>query len=222
MAIQSGTTHVLVKVKSKFTQNFEKMIAMANLHVGTKVNPADYVNIVGEIVAVPRSVAKRHDLKGFSPADMQVGDQAIFSYQVIYDLEELPSGQYKYHNQLNYKAMEVFRADVSQIFAVIRGGEIIMVNGYVMLQDISKPSSLVLVTQKRMTPNAVSATVSAIGNPLTTSRPIEVAAGDTVYLDHRKIQHYQINDKKFGIVQQRHIYAVEQPKKPFKYEYQTV
>jgi co-chaperonin GroES (HSP10) len=138
-----------------------------------------------------------------------VGDQAIFSYQVIYNLEELLNGKFKYLNQLNYKKDEVFLADITNIFAVIRDEEIIMVNGYVMLQDISEPSKLILVTQKRVTPNAVSATVVAIGNPLTNQKPIDVQPTERVLLDFRKIQHYQINDKKFGIVQQRHIYGVE-------------
>ena len=209
MAFKSGTTNVIVKVKSKFTQTFDKMIAMANLYQGSQVNPADYVNIVGEVVAVPRSVKKRMDYEGFSPKDIQVGDQAIFSYQVIYNLEELLNGKFKYLNQLNYKKDEVFLADITNFFAVIRDEEIIMVNGYVMLQDISEPSKLILVTQKRVTPNAVSATVVAIGNPLTNSKPIDVSPLDKVLLDFRKIQHYQINDQKFGIVQQRHIYAVE-------------
>ena len=209
MAFKSGTTNVIVKVKSKFTQTFDKMIAMANLYQGSQVNPADYVNIVGEVVAVPRSVKKRMDYKGFSPKDIQVGDQAIFSYQVIYNLEELLNGKFKYLNQLNYKKDEVFLADITNIFAVIRDEEIIMVNGYVMLQDISEPSKLILVTQKRVTPNAVSATVVAIGNPLTNQKPIDVQPTERVLLDFRKIQHYQINDKKFGIVQQRHIYGVE-------------
>lgn len=209
MAFKSGTTNVIVKVKSKFTQTFDKMIAMANLYQGSQVNPADYVNIVGEVVAVPRSVKKRMDYEGFSPKDIQVGDQAIFSYQVIYNLEELLNGKFKYLNQLNYKKDEVFLADITNIFAVIRDEEIIMVNGYVMLQDISEPSKLILVTQKRVTPNAVSATVVAIGNPLTNQKPIDVQPTERVLLDFRKIQHYQINDKKFGIVQQRHIYGVE-------------
>jgi co-chaperonin GroES (HSP10) len=209
MAFKSGTTNVIVKVKSKFTQTFDKMIAMANLYQGSQVNPADYVNIVGEVVAVPRSVKKRMDYEGFSPKDIQVGDQAIFSYQVIYNLEELLNGKFKYLNQLNYKKDEVFLADITNIFAVIRDEEIIMVNGYVMLQDISEPSKLILVTQKRVTPNAVSATVVAIGNPLTNQKPIDVQVNEKVLLDFRKVQHYQIKDQKFGIVQQRHIYAVE-------------
>jgi len=206
---KSGSTTVILKVKSKFTQNFDKMIAMANLYQGSQVNPADYVNIVGEVVAVPRSVKKRMDYEGFSPKDIQVGDQAIFSYEVIYNLEELQNGKFAYKNQLNYKKDEVFLADITNIFAVIRDEEIIMVNGYVMLQDISEPSKLILVTQKRVTPNAVSATVVAIGNPLTNQKPIDVQANEKVLLDFRKVQHYQINDQKFGIVQQRHIYAVE-------------
>jgi co-chaperonin GroES (HSP10) len=205
----SGTTYVLLTVKSKFTQDFDKMIGMANLNPASRVNPADYVNIVGEIVAVPRSIAQRKDLKGYSTQDLQVGDTALFSYQVIYNIQELPDGKFLFRNQLNYKNLEVFRAGISQIFAVIRDGQIIMVNGYVMLDNISEPSRLVLATSKRMTPNAVSANVTAIGNPLTTSRPIEVEMGQTVYLDHKKIQHYTYKDMKFGIVQQRHIYAAE-------------
>jgi len=206
---KSGSTTVILKVKSKFTQNFDKMIAMANIYQGSQVNPADYVNIVGEVVAVPRSVKKRMDYEGFSPKDIQVGDQAIFSYEVIYNLEELQNGKFSYKNQLNYKKDEVFLADITNIFAVIRDEEIIMVNGYVMLQDISEPSKLILVTQKRVTPNAVSATVVAIGNPLANQKPIDVQTNEKVLLDFRKVQHYQINDQKFGIVQQRHIYAVE-------------
>jgi co-chaperonin GroES (HSP10) len=181
---------------------------MANLNPASKVNPADYVNIVGEIVAVPRSIAQRKDLIGYSTEDLRVGDVAIFSYQVIYNIKEMPDGKPLYRNQLNYKESEVFRADISQIFAVIRDEQIIMVNGYVMLDTISEPSRLVLVTSKRVTPNAVTANVTAIGKPLTTSRPIEVEMGQTVYLDHKKIQHYTYNDMKFGIVQQRHIYGV--------------
>ena len=100
---KSGTTFALLKFKSKFAQHFDKMIAMANLHPGTTVNPADYVNIVGEVVAVPRSVKKSRDYKGFTPKDIQVGDQAIVSYAVIYSLEELSNGKTKYLNQLNYK-----------------------------------------------------------------------------------------------------------------------
>ena len=106
---KSGSTYVLLRVKSKFTQHFDKMIAMANLHQGTQVNPADYVNIVGEVVAVPRSVNKRMDFVGFSPKDIQVGDQAIFSYSVIYNIEELGDGKMKFLNQLNYKK-EIGRA----------------------------------------------------------------------------------------------------------------
>ena len=206
---KSGSTYVLLRVKSKFTQHFDKMIAMANLHQGTQVNPADYVNIVGEVVAVPRSVNKRMDFVGYSPKDIQVGDQAIFSYSVIYNIEELGDGKMKYLNQLNYNKNELFRADITQIFAVIRDGKITMVNGYVMLTKISEPSKLVLVTAKRINPNAVSATVAAIGNPLENQQPIDVNMGEKVLLDYRKIQHYQIKDQKFGIAQQRHIYAVE-------------
>jgi co-chaperonin GroES (HSP10) len=206
---KSGSTTVILKVKSKFTQTFDKMIAMANLFQGSQVNPADYVNNVGEVVAVPRSVRKRMDYKGYSAEGIQVGDTAIFSYEVIYNIEELPDGAFKYKNQLNYKKDEVFLADITDIFAVIRDNQIIMINGYVMIQDISEPSKLILVTQKRVTPNAVSATVIAVGKSLEHQKPIDIQPTERVLLDFRKVQHYQINDQKFGIVQQRHIYAVE-------------
>jgi hypothetical protein len=173
------------------------MIAMANLFQGSQVNPADYVNNVGEVVAVPRSVKKRMDYKGYSAEGIQVGDTAIFSYEVIYNIEELPDGAFKYKNQLNYKKDEVFLADITDIFALIRDNQIIMINGYVMIQDISEPSKLILVTQKRVTPNAVSATVIAVGKSLEHQKPIDIQPTERVLLDFRKVQHYQINDQKF-------------------------
>lgn len=195
----SGTNNVLIKVKTKYIKNFENMVRAANLNPASQVNPADYVQIVGEVIAVPRQICKRPDYAGYTTEGIKVGDTAIFSYQVIYDFNELAGGGKEHRNQVIYKEDEFWLADIRQVFAVIRNNEILPINGYVLISEPEPPSKLIMPTLKRVNPKASAATVIA------TPRNLGFWKGDNVFVDFRKVAVYQLGEKKFGVLQKRHV-----------------
>jgi co-chaperonin GroES (HSP10) len=187
-------------------ENVYNMIRRANLNPGSQVNINDYVNIVGRVVAVPRSVCKRMDYKGFSAADVQVGDRLLFSYLVVGEIEELEGGEARHKNSVVIKGKEYFLCDVRQAFAVIRGEEIIMLNDYVMISPPNPPVSLILPAYDRKVRKWVAkAAIQAVGR----QNKVKFSGGEEVYVDFAKTQHYKLQDSKFGIIESKYIYAAE-------------
>ena len=210
MAIEGAVNNVIVTIEKRMIADLYNAIRMANMTPEGHVNPADYVNIIGTVVALPRSVCKRPDYAGFSTKDLRVGDTIIFSYQVVFSMDEGENGEAVHTNAFFYEGKEYWKVDVQQIFAAIRGNEIIMINGYVMLQEVHAPSQIILLSDesKKMV-RASKSFLSHIGNNLDGKKNVRAAQGDTVYIDFRKAQHYKIGERPIAIVRQKDIYAVE-------------
>lgn len=205
MVIESAVNDIIVQVNGTLQESFHNMIARANLNPGTQVNPNDYVNIVGRVVSVPRSVCKRMDYKGFKIHDLEVGDRLIFSYMVIGSLTELIGGDFSHTNSVVIKGKEYWRCDIRHAFAVIKSdGEIKMLNDYVMITPPQPPTKLFLpTTTNKVKKWAVEASVEAIGRQNINS----FALGETVLVDYKKVQHYKMKDSVFAIIESRHIYG---------------
>jgi co-chaperonin GroES (HSP10) len=197
---------LVVKVKTKYHKDFGNMIKRANLNPGSQINPADYVQIMGEVVSVPEFISTRRDYKGYTADDIYPGDTAIFRYDVIYDLvQQEPDAEPIYKNMVWFKGEEYFLADIQKVFGVIRAGEIIMVNGYCMLEEMSNPLGLILPLYLKNLIQGATAKLTHIGRNLSHLKPISAQPGDTVFYDPRILQTYEINNKKFGIIQQSRI-----------------
>jgi co-chaperonin GroES (HSP10) len=207
--IQSPVNNVIVKVKTKYIGNISKILQLSAIQNGSSVDSVDLVNIMGEIVSLPRTVSDYIGYKGFSTKDMQVGDTAIFSYSVIHDFV-IPEEDADpiYRNRFMYKGEEYFLADVTKVFGVIRDGEIIMVNGYVMASEFSE-SSFVLPASLKKIKKAAETNVMHIGYPKTEDSNIDIDNGDKIYFNSITAQKYQINQKPFSIIQQNKIFGKE-------------
>lgn len=205
--IQSPYNNVIVKVKTKYIKNISSIMKMAAIQQGSSVEMADLVNIIGEVVSVPRSIdEKRREYKGFSSSDIKVGDTAIFSHSVIFEFgNTAPEEDPIFKNEFWFKGQTYFTADITRIFAVIRDGKIRMQNGYVMLEEMEKPALIILSQATKRSISAASAIVSHIGKNLSHLHRIEAEVGDTVYFNPNKVQLYQINEKPFGIISQSQI-----------------
>lgn len=204
--IQCPLNKVVVQVETKYHKNFSNMVKRANMNPGSQINPADYVQLLGKVISVPKAISTRLDYTGFNTNDIYPDDTAIFRYDVIFDFIENPDGDKPlYKNMIWFKGQEYFMADIQKIFGVIRAGEIIMVNGYCMIENMTAPSALILPQHLKNVIQASSATLTHIGKPLTHMRAIGAQPGDTVYFNPSVVQNYEINGKKFGIVSQRHI-----------------
>lgn len=199
--------NIYVKVKTKYHRQFSEMFKRSALQNGATIDQTDYVNIIGEVVSVPTSISMKREYRGFSVRDVRVGDIAIFSYEVISEMVqkgEMDDPIYK--NLVFYKGEEYFAVDVTRLFAVIRDGVILMQNGYVMLEQMSKPP-LILMSQNTKKMNAAaSGVVTNIGK-----NQFGVEQFDKVFYSPNKIQAYEINEKKFGIIRMRDVLGKEIP-----------
>lgn len=204
----SPINNVIVQVDQKWVGHFTDILRASQINPANQLNPADLVNIVGTVVTVPQSISKRADYKGFTMEDIRVGDTAIFRYDVIYSFLKMPEGcDPVYKNQIFYRGQSYWAVDIHKLFAVIRNGRIIMVNGYCMIEDMSVPSALILPQHMKRLMQAGQAVLTQIGKNLSHLSTLPIEPGDMVFYDPRVVQNYEIKGKKFGIISQRHIFG---------------
>lgn len=191
---------VVVTVDTKYVRNFTSILKMAAIQNNTSIEPADYVNIIGKVVSVPKSVSNKRDYAGFSANGLLPGDTVIFSHMVIYDFAQLdPEAEPIYRNCVWYGGKEYFLADITHIFAAIRNDKLYMQNGYVMVTDMQTPPKIILSATTKRNITAYEATVSNV------EPGVDYCMGDTIYYNPNKLQLYQINGKPFGILRGRDV-----------------
>lgn len=201
--IQSAANKIIIKVKSKYAKNFSDLVTRAALAQGATVHLEDLVTNVGEIVSLPRVVHDYGRYKGFSTKDLKVGDTAIFSFHVIYDhfLRE-PDEPQVHKNRISYHGQEFWQCDISHLFGIIRGEDIVMVNGYVMAAPFLESKIILQPTDAKICTHSA---ILHIGNSKEGSPNLKLKRGDTIYFNPIHAQKYQINDKPFIILQQHQI-----------------
>lgn len=202
---QSPLNNVVVQVSHKYHKDFTNIQKRAAMNPGSQINGAEFVNIYGKVISVPLAISDRKDYEGFVTNDIYPDDVAIFRYDVIYDFVPSEGGEVVYKNMVWLNGKEYFMADIQKVFGVIRAGEIIMVNGYCMIENMSNPSALILPQHLKNVIQVASATLTNIGRNRTNMKRIKAQAGDVVFYNPNVVQTYEINGKKFGILSQRHI-----------------
>jgi co-chaperonin GroES (HSP10) len=207
--IQAPFNKVIVQPKTKYISHISDIMKRSAIQNGATVDPADIVNIVGEIVSIPQHISDTPDYQGYTTNNLEIGDIAIFSFKVIYDLIiKQENGEPVYKNLIKYNGKEFFSCDIRNLFGVIRGEEIIMVNGNVMLEEYEK--DMIIMSQSlRKHKKAKSSRIIHIGESKTHIPVINAKQGDLVFFNADKAQHYQINNKKFIILQQDKILGKE-------------
>ncbi len=205
--LETPTNNIIVKVKTKYIGNISDIMRVSAIEHGSSVDSVDLVNIMGEVVGLPRTIqVDKINYKGFSSENIQVGDTAIFSYNIIHDFKIDENGEQVYKNRFSYQGQEYFVADITKIFAVIRNEEIIMLNGFTMLGEF-KESSLIIPQALKRIKKASETVVMHIGFPKTIEKNIDIQSEDTIYFPATSAQKYQINGKKFTILQQNKIFG---------------
>lgn len=201
--IQSAFNNCYIKVKYTSQKSKTEIAIAASMEHDSSVNLMDYITITGEVVSIPKKIETSEHDNGYSTKDIRVGDTAIFSYYVVGDLV-IKNGEHQHKNLVYFKGQQLFRASIDNIFGVIRDGEIIMINGYVMIEDFT-PSKLILPSYLKSLITASKSTLLYIGNPKENETPITAKQNDTVYFNPYIVQRYNIGDKKFCIIRQDQI-----------------
>ena len=204
--LETPCNNIIVKVKTKYIGNISNILKISAIEHGSSVDSVDLVNIVGEVVGLPRKIqTEKVGYKGFSADEIKIGDTAIFSYNIIHDFKiTAPEEDPVYRNRFFYKGQEYFVADITKVFGVARGEDVVMINGYTMLGEFTE-SQLIIPAQLKKLKKASETLVQHIGLPKTHEKGIDVKQGDTVFLNSMTAQKYQIAGKKFTILQQNKI-----------------
>ena len=200
--IQAPTNNIIVSVATKYIQSVGAISKLSAIQNATSVGMEDLVQIVGKIESLPKMISPHNEYKGYSTKDMKVGDTILFSYQVIHDMKVVDGQEgLEFANSFVHDGKEYFLCNIRHAFAVIRGEDIIMVNGYVMLSACEEKKIIIPHSAKR-TVMAAFSEVLEIGHSRTHLSPINAKKGDTVFFDEKKAQKYELNHKKFLIIPQ--------------------
>jgi hypothetical protein len=212
MKFQSPANNVIVQIKQKYNRAVGKIAKLAAIQQHSSVDPANFVNIYGTVVSVPRETGRDMTYKDFSKHDIRVGDIAIFSYSVVYEFMQTdPEAEPIYKNSFWWDGQEYWAVDITKLYAVVRAGEIRMQNGYVMVEGMEQEAKIYLPQNIRKSVKTTTATLTQICNPVKGGKNIDCKPGDTVVFNPNILTTYRIdsNDgselKEFGILQQRHI-----------------
>lgn len=203
---------VIVQIKTKYIRNMTSVLRLAAIQQQSSIDPSDYCNIYGTVVATPLEVAGWRDYKGYTADDLKVGDVAIFSSSVVAEMTQTdPEADPIFKNSFWWDGQEYWVCDITRIYAVVRAGEIRMQNGYVMVEHIEKQPNIFLPAHIKKSVRTTKAILTQIGHPKEGERNIDCKQGDTVFFNPNIITTYQIDDpttkepKEFGILQQKHV-----------------
>ena len=189
MKIQAAENKIILTVTTKYISNFTDIMKVASIQNMATVHGEDLVQILGTIVSLPKKITDDKLHNGFSLKDIRVGDTAIFSFNVIFDwVIKSPDADPSYKNLITLHGKEYWQADITKIFAVIRNGEIIMVNGYVMATPFVEDRIIVSAVSKRAK-GSKSSTVMHVGNPKENLPSISIKSGDTIFYNPLIVQH---------------------------------
>ena len=203
--IVSPLNKIILSIGAKYCKNFSDIAKRAAIADNASVHLEDLVKIQGEVVSIPKSISNDRWHDGFSTKDIQVGDTAIFSHSIVYDwYQNVHMGDPLYKNLISIQGKEFWMADITKVYAVIRDGEIKMINGYVMAEPFEKDLIFTTAKSKKMK-GVKSSKIMHIGNPREGKNPIQAKQGDNIYYSPSIPIPYQINDKPFIILQQHQV-----------------
>lgn len=207
--ITSPADNVFVTVKSKYIKDFTSLTKRFALENGTSVHLEDLVNVVGTVYSLPKTISQDKIDRGFTMDNIQVGDELIFSFNVIYDFfQKENEGELFYRNRLTYNGKDYWAADITKIFAVIRNEEIIMLNGYVMAMPYSEDLIITQQDAKTVRKSKFSRVIH-IGEPKKGQPKIDVKQDDQIYYNPKKVTKYEINRKPFIILTQQQVFGAK-------------
>lgn len=204
--LQAGYNDIYVKVNNTSQKSKTQIAIAASMEHDSSINLMNYITITGEVVSIPKKVETSEYDNGYSTKDIRIGDTAIFSYYVVGDLY-IVENEHRHKNLVYYQGQQLFKASIENIFGVIRNGEIIMINGYVMIDDFT-PSKLILPSYLKSLITASRSKLLYIGNPKENEESVTAKQNDNVYFNPYIVQRYNIGDKKFCIIRQDQILGI--------------
>lgn len=204
--------NVIVSLQKKFYEEI-KFPSGVTVHFDPSWHPEEYARLEATVISVPHCITERADYKGLS-VDIEPGDKILMRYDVVFAYRDQPDRDTPIYKNLAVRLedglKEYWFCDIQKVFAVFRGEEIIMQNGYVMVDMLDAevpPSSLIIPTYLQKQPSRNRAAILNIGKPLSHRPELGLQKGDEILFIPGVAQPYQIGINKFWIIKQSHILA---------------
>lgn len=204
--------NLIVRLKQKYYDSvtFDSGVM---LHIDPMWHPEEWAMLTAEVLATPEYIINRHDYRNMK-CNVQPGDQILVRYDLVFAYNHQPDRDtpiYKnlvlHFDEQSQKHEEYWMCDIQKVFAIIRDGEYIMQNEYVMVEPLLRMTSV----GKIWTPDQMRAfqpedrvKVLSIDN---SSGKGTICPGDEICIIPSIAQQYRIDQKSFWIIRQRHILA---------------
>jgi co-chaperonin GroES (HSP10) len=175
-------------------------------------HPEEYAMLKATVVSIPPSVIKRNDYKGYEIC-VKPGDEILIRYDVVFAYDDQPERDtpiYKnlifVYSELFEKFEELWLCDILQVFAIIKGNDYHMINGFVMLQALVERKAgvcnlIIMPDAYREMIIKNKAMVKAGGESL------GLQPGNFVYINPQTVMEYQLNQHKFYIIKEQYVLA---------------
>lgn len=183
-------------------------------------HPEEYTMMRAKVISVPLKILPTYYNPGMT-LTMKEGDEVLIRYDVVFSYLNQPDNDSPvYKNALYLDGKEYWRCAIDKVFAIYRGDEFEMINGWVMcdatievekLPDIKvvvpadMKQELNVATRELRKTRKDKLTVKYIGEPLKDEPKLNVKAGDTIFTNEKIVQTYEIDLEKFYIIRQSHI-----------------
>ena len=200
---------LLVKLEKKLydSRTFE---SGQTIYFDPNWHPEEYAMLKATVVSIPPGVIDRKDYRGYKIV-VKPGDEILIRYDVVfayYDQPERDTPIYKnilfQFNASTGKYEEFWLCDILQVFAIIKGNQFEMINGFVMLDIIEEKQAdyTGIIVRPDNYKNIASKSLAKVK---ATEENTGFKQGDFVFINPQTVMQYQLNLKQFYIIKQQYV-----------------
>jgi co-chaperonin GroES (HSP10) len=171
--------------------------------------PEEYAMLKAKVVSVPPGVIDRPDYHGYTIC-IQPGDEILIRYDVVFAYKDQPDRDTPIYKNLIFqydereqRYEELWLCDILQVFAIVRGGEYHMINGFVMLsivKEFKEDTKWLIVPDNYQEVESKNMAIVMAAGQSSIVRP-----GNQVYINSQMVMKYQLNLEKFYITKEQYI-----------------
>lgn len=204
--IQTSYNRLVVQVDTQFNDELT-FASGVKLYIETKFDPQEKVSLIGVIHSLPKTIKQMPGQEPMNLGGLKPGDRIMMRYDVLSTTRDQPDrDSVRYRNEFWVEGKKYWFCDIEKVFAVERDGRWVMMNDYIMVEPIEEDrgelfGSLIIRPEHHRI-----ATFKGRGNVLASGLPW-VDKGDTIYFNHAFAQEYELNNRKFYIIRERHLVA---------------
>ncbi|WP_407522691.1 co-chaperone GroES family protein [Lacibacter sp. MH-610] len=208
----SPVNHVFVKMQAY--DDTVKTESGVTLFKDTTFNPEWSATLSAEALSVPIKVGQIDgDTEGVLPF-VQKGDQILFRYIVVQQLEQRDNDTPIHHNQHLIDGEIYWKVNYSMILGVVRNGELIPAPGYVFAKPVvnmleERKGILYLPDSVRKQEQKDRAVVVCSGVPKKDRADLELRKDDVIVYRPGMAEKYELNGEQYLVIRQEYIAAKE-------------